>query len=107
MAAELLGAAAQADDLQALRALAYMHSGMARNFFPVRGPSAMGGARGGGVVDLPEDRAESRRLYSRCADRGGYPEGLPCQLEGALVEVAWVLRDLCARARVCFGFALQ
>ena len=101
-AAALFGAAAAGGDLQAMRALAHLRSGLGSALGAVPSAGAEGGG-GGGVVD----RVESRRLYAECAAAGGYPDGLPCQLEAVAAEVRWAAADLAAAAAAAWPWARE
>lgn len=79
-------------DLQALRTLAYWHSGYA----PTTPAKAREGSSNRGSSVLGGDRLFSRSLYAQCAALGGYPDGLPCQVEAAAMEVYWLAKDVAA-----------
>jgi hypothetical protein len=83
-------AGVQGGDLQALRALAHWHSGYAAT------APAGSGRNGAG-------RPRSRSLYAECAALGGYPDGLPCQVEAAAMELYWAASDVAA----FFGLRLR
>jgi hypothetical protein len=97
-AAELFEEAAAGGDLQAMRALAHLRSGLSA-------PGAVSGedsiAGGGAAVN----RTESRQLFADCASAGGYPDGLPCQLEALAAEARWAASDLAAAATAAVAWA--
>jgi len=89
-------------DLQALRSLAYWHSGYASTTpGKVRGEgntdssgSTGSGDSGSSSTASRGDRSFSRSLYTQCAALGGYPDGLPCQVEAAAMELYWLASDV-------------
>ena len=42
------------------------------------------------MLQIPENRTESRRLYQLCSV--GYPDGVPCQIENLAMEAWWCLK---------------
>jgi hypothetical protein len=99
------------NDLQAYRALAYIHatatseakaaqlprlpnnSNGGTDDGDAEGPFGSGGGAAGG------GRPEARRLYAECAEVGGYPDGLPCTVEAYGMELAWLMEDAGQAAR--------
>jgi hypothetical protein len=38
-------------------------------------------------------REKSRDYYKKCSSVGRYPSGLPCQIEHAIMEITWLVKD--------------
>mmetsp|Transcript_69228 Transcript_69228/g.156490 ORF Transcript_69228/g.156490 Transcript_69228/m.156490 type:complete len:148 (-) Transcript_69228:50-493(-) len=101
-AAELFGRAALGGDLEAMRGLALIKSGL----LSTSGRGASWSKQGEFPAEgVPPDRAVSRKLYGQCAEQGGYPDGLPCQLEAMAVELAWTANDLAAALATALAWA--
>lgn len=70
-AAEWYERATQRKDLEGMKGLAYIYG------------------RGLGGGDFALNTTRSRELYARCSELGGYPDGMPCEVEKWVMEAAW------------------
>ena len=72
-AAQWYARAAEHKDLEGIKALAFVY-GRGLNRQPY-------------ILNV----TKSRELYTQCAELGGYPDGMPCEVERWAMEVLWLV----------------